>query len=145
MLTIDAAATGVATDRGTAVGVAVAGEVAYSSARRVYVAATEHGEDVETRRVVGETTVYAFDATGRDASPRIASGTVPGLVSDPAAFSERGTGACASSSDPTPARGPAVPERVPTGEALPSSPRRATDSACWGPSPAQGKATLSTT
>lgn len=89
VLTIDAAGEHVATDPGTAVGVAAAADAAYFSARRVYLGTTEHGADAETRRVLGETTLYAFDATRRDASPRVASGTLPGLVSGPAAFSER--------------------------------------------------------
>lgn len=97
VLTLDTRNGGSAFDKGRGQGVVSNGELVYSSADRLYVATTDGGWnsprpiDVRTnspREQETKTRIHAFNVSGRNDSPYVATGTVPGFLLGRWALSE---------------------------------------------------------
>ncbi len=95
VLTLDTADGGTRLDKGKAAGVVSNGELVYSSTDRLYVATTDGGwnspRPIDSRRPREQemrTRIHAFDVTGRNDSPYVATGSVPGFLLGRWALSE---------------------------------------------------------
>lgn len=97
VLTLDTADGGTKLDKGRAAGVVSNGELVYASTDRLYVATTDGGWnsprpiDVTTsspREQEMRTRIHAFNVTGRNDSPYVATGSVPGFLLGRWALSE---------------------------------------------------------
>jgi hypothetical protein len=97
VLTLDTADDGAKLDKGKAAGVVSNGELVYASTDRLYVATTDGGwnsprpVDMTTnspREQETRTRIHAFNVTGRNDSPYVATGSVPGFLLGRWALSE---------------------------------------------------------
>ncbi len=97
VLTLDTSEGGTRLDKGKAAGVVSNGELVYASTDRLYVATTDGGWnsprpiDVRSdspREQEMRTRIHAFNVTGRNDSPYVASGSVPGFLLGRWALSE---------------------------------------------------------
>jgi hypothetical protein len=96
VLTLDTANGGASLDMGRAAGVVSNGELVYASTDRLYVATTDGGWNSPrpvdasdgSREQELRTRIHAFNVTGRNDSPYVATGSVPGFLLGRWALSE---------------------------------------------------------